>query len=235
MQKCALVEPDPGSGLAATGGTSRHAVGSDEEAVTPWVPSQRSPLTARDPSNLRVAGDTHPGRTRPPFARTGRSALACWARRSGTAPLHLYASQCQPAVAGLLVDRAARICMASLAEAFSRSEVMDLAGPAVYGRGVGYFRQGRVEPQAGGDRRLRATVRGSVPYTVELWVDGGQPGWSCTCPYAEEGSLCKHGVAVALLLDPAGLEADPPATVSTSGEDESGLLVDHVDGLGRER
>jgi len=40
---------------------------------------------------------------------------------------------------------------------------------------------------------------------------------------------------VALLLDPAGLEADPPATVITSGEDQSGLLVDHVDGLGRER
>jgi hypothetical protein len=125
--------------------------------------------------------------------------------------------------------------MESLAEAFSRSGVMELAGPAVYGRGVGYFRQGRVEPEAGGDRRLRATVRGSVPYTVELWVDGGQPGWSCTCPYAEEGSLCKHGVAVALLLDPAGLEADPPTTVNTSREDETGLLVDHVDGLDRER
>ncbi len=66
MQKCALVEPDPGSGLAATGGTSRHAVGSEEEAVTPWVPGQRSLLTALPPNILRVAGDTHPGRTRHP-------------------------------------------------------------------------------------------------------------------------------------------------------------------------
>lgn len=36
--------------------------------------------------------------------------------------------------------------MGPLEEVFSRSEVMALADPAVYARGVGYFRQGRVEP-----------------------------------------------------------------------------------------
>jgi hypothetical protein len=52
--------------------------------------------------------------------------------------------------------------MGSLEEVFSRSAVMALPGPAVYGRGVGYFRQGRVAAEAGGDGRLRATVCGSV-------------------------------------------------------------------------
>jgi tetratricopeptide (TPR) repeat protein len=40
-----------------------------------------------------------------------------------------------------------------------------------------------------------------VPYNVELWVGDGEPTWSCTCPAAEDGSFCKHCVAVALLFD----------------------------------
>ena len=126
----------------------------------------------------------------------------------------------------------------SLEEVFSRSAVMALAGPAVYGRGIGYFREGRVAPEAGSDAELRATVRGSVPYTVEVWDTDGQPGWSCTCPYAEDGSLCKHAVAVTLLLDDAerdALVADPPGAVSVPVEDGDVLLVDHVDGLDRQR
>jgi uncharacterized Zn finger protein len=128
--------------------------------------------------------------------------------------------------------------MGPLAEVFSRPAVMGLAGPAVYGRGVDYFRSGRVEPEAGGESRLRATVRGSVPYTVELWVDGGRPEWSCTCPFAEDGSFCKHGVAVALLLDPAAMDVlpeEPAPPVAASRADEAGLLAEHVDGLDRGR
>lgn len=128
--------------------------------------------------------------------------------------------------------------MGPLEEVFSRSEVMALADPAVYARGVGYFRQGRVEPEAGGDGRLRATVRGSVPYTVELWNVRGQPDWSCTCPYAEDGSFCKHAVAVALMLEDPEREGLPgllPEPVPESADDPDGLLVDHVDGLERDR
>jgi uncharacterized Zn finger protein len=125
-----------------------------------------------------------------------------------------------------------------LVEVFSRPEVMGLAGPDVYGRGVDYFQQGRAEGEADGASRLRATVRGSVPYEVELWAEGGHPCWSCTCPYAEDGSFCKHAVAVALLLDPSGLEAlpdDPPSTVLASRAADAGLLAEHVEGLDRDR
>jgi len=93
---------------------------------------------------------------------------------------------------------------------------MELAGPRSYPRGVGYHREGRVEPEAGSDVRLRARVRGTRPYVVELWVDAGRPGWSCTCPAAEDGSFCKHCVAVALSLDPeapvVSMLGPPPAS-----------------------
>jgi uncharacterized Zn finger protein len=91
--------------------------------------------------------------------------------------------------------------VSSLGERFPSSVIRDLAGPRAFARGVGYFEDGRVEPEAGGELRIRAAVRGSVPYNVELWVDDGEPTWSCTCPAAEDGSFCKHCVAVALLFD----------------------------------
>jgi uncharacterized Zn finger protein len=129
--------------------------------------------------------------------------------------------------------------MEPLAELFSRTALRGLTDPAVYGRGVGYLREGRVEPQAREGSRFRATVRGSVPYTVELWDDGGRPGWSCTCPYAEDGAFCKHGVAVALLLDagapPDALPADLQVSVDEPTDDADGLLVEHLDGLDRDR
>ena len=97
--------------------------------------------------------------------------------------------------------------MMALGDTFGLSVVMGLAGPRAHGRGVAYHRDGRVLAHAADDLRLRATVRGSVPYAVALWVDGGEPRWSCTCPAAEDGSLCKHCVAAAQLLGGADVVA----------------------------
>ena len=91
--------------------------------------------------------------------------------------------------------------MSSLAKVFAAPTVKDLAGSRSYRRGRSYYRDGRVEPSGGSGPGLRARVRGTMPYTVKLWADGGKPGWSCTCPAAEDGSFCKHCVAVALSLD----------------------------------
>jgi len=88
----------------------------------------------------------------------------------------------------------------SLRDVFSVQTMGDLAGQYVYERGVGYHAGGRVEPVEGSDQRVEAVVRGTLPYTVELWVDRGKPAWSCTCPFAEDGSFCKHCVAVGLLF-----------------------------------
>lgn len=127
--------------------------------------------------------------------------------------------------------------MMNLDEVFSVQAVADLAGPRVYPRGVGYHADGRVEPVAGGDQRLEATVRGVFPYSVALWVDDGGPRWSCTCPYAEDGAFCKHCVAVALTVAPD--EVPPFSSVAEPAEPtepsvDSGL-TSYVDGLTHDR
>ena len=91
---------------------------------------------------------------------------------------------------------------------FDAAKVKRLAGPRSYERGVGYLHQRRVETPVERDGRVRAMVRGTVPYIVELWADGDRPRWSCTCPAAEDGAFCKHCVATALALLPRRDEPD---------------------------
>ena len=116
-----------------------------------------------------------------------------------------------------------------------------LAGSAAFDRGVRYMYDGRVQSVAEEDGRLRATVRGTMPYRVELWFDGDELLWSCTCPAAEDGSFCKHCTSVALSLlyadePPDGLDA--PVTGAGSergGESEDTLLQRFVRQLSPER
>jgi uncharacterized Zn finger protein len=44
---------------------------------------------------------------------------------------------------------------------------------------------------------VTATVRGSMPYRVEL-RRAPKVSWSCTCPVGEDGVFCTHCAAVAL-------------------------------------
>ena len=103
--------------------------------------------------------------------------------------------------------------MKTLAEMFDAATVVRLAGPFVYPRGAFYVRDGRVEQAEVRDGRMGATVRGTMPYFVELWADRSRPRWSCTCPAAEDGSFCKHVVAAALSLGP---DESPPLIVSVA-------------------
>jgi len=122
----------------------------------------------------------------------------------------------------------------NLADVLSAQAITALAGPRVYPRGVGYRTDGRVELNVAGDRRMEATVRGSVPYAVELWIESGELEWSCTCPYAEDGAFCKHCVAVALQLVEEPVSILPPVP----GPADAVLAADvsaHVEGLSRER
>ena len=90
--------------------------------------------------------------------------------------------------------------MHPFADVFDAATVVALAEPQVHARGEGYRRNGRVGPLTVCDGRLEATVRGTMPYVVELWAERGEPRWSCTCPAAEDGSFCKHCTAVALSM-----------------------------------
>lgn len=135
--------------------------------------------------------------------------------------------------------------MTSLSDAFDAATVARLAGPVVQARGSAYLHDRRVEPAAVRAGRLEATVRGTVPYLVELWTDGGRPRWSCTCPAAENGSFCKHCTAVALSL--AG-DNDRPGEAPVVGtgrsrdpardgrpEPDTDELADFVRGLAPDR
>lgn len=108
---------------------------------------------------------------------------------------------------------------------FDVSMVMGLAGPRAYGRGTAYRSDGRVEPHEGDGDRVQATVRGSMPYAVELWMDDGEPQWSCTCPAAEDGSFCKHCVAVALSMT----DEEPATTFRALVQDGSSTAEPPVD------
>lgn len=124
----------------------------------------------------------------------------------------------------------------TVAEVFSADALAELSSPASFVRGMFYHSDGRVEQTTQSGGRVRSTVRGSMPYAVELWVDDGEPHWSCTCPAGESGTLCKHCVAVALSatgVDPdSAFDPEPPTTVAATADAE---LAAYVAGLDRDR
>ena len=115
---------------------------------------------------------------------------------------------------------------------FTRSAVMDLAGPRSFARGRAYHAEGRVELQRIKARRVRALVRGTMPYEVEMWEKDGEPAWSCSCPVGDDGDFCKHCVAVALEL----LGDAPPAKQPRAPKSDDGVgLRAHLESLESEQ
>ncbi|OKH96498.1 SWIM zinc finger family protein [Streptomyces uncialis] len=80
-----------------------------------------------------------------------------------------------------------------------------LAGERSFERGLAY-----VDAVSGvevGDGWIRASVRGTERYEVELRLGGrGKPTGTCDCPYGQEGNFCKHLVALGLSV--IGQETD---------------------------
>ncbi len=121
--------------------------------------------------------------------------------------------------------------MHPFADVFDAATVVALAEPQVHVRGEGYRRNGRVGPLTVRDGRLEATVRGTMPYVVELWAERGEPRWSCTCPAAEDGSFCKHCTAVALSMgsDESPLVVPPLAPLARLGRTQTSASDRRVD------
>ncbi len=76
---------------------------------------------------------------------------------------------------------------------------------------------------------VTARVQGTERYLVR--VDAGASTWSCSCPYAADGSFCKHAVAVICVV----ISPDDPepvdAPVSADAPSDLERLVTHVAGL----
>ncbi|MFI8419462.1 SWIM zinc finger domain-containing protein [Streptomyces sp. NPDC085479] len=93
--------------------------------------------------------------------------------------------------------------MGGLTEAKLRA----LAGERSFERGRGYVDE--VSGVEFGDGWIRASVRGTERYDVELVLAGRRkPTGTCDCPYGQEGNFCKHLVALGLAV--IAQEADLP-------------------------
>jgi uncharacterized Zn finger protein len=106
--------------------------------------------------------------------------------------------------------------------------VRRMTDPRSFQRGREYARSelvGRVQHLAGG---VRATVRGSDDYTVELRSRSGSPlVCRCSCPVGVSGAFCKHCVALAIVVSVSGRPGppDPRAYLESLGRDELVELV----------
>jgi uncharacterized Zn finger protein len=87
---------------------------------------------------------------------------------------------------------------AKLSDVLTLAEVQSLADTKTFARGKAYFHDGVVSGLDERDEAVRATVRGTHTYRVELAVDDGDLAYDCNCPVGNEGVFCKHAVAVAL-------------------------------------
>lgn len=97
-------------------------------------------------------------------------------------------------------------------------------------RGLAYQNQGRVEIETEGPGSVVATVRGAMPYRIEL-RRAGKVAWSCTCPVGEDGDFCKHCVAVALHV--ASDEPEQPRSRLAKSNDGPDLRA-YLSGVGTE-
>jgi uncharacterized Zn finger protein len=109
--------------------------------------------------------------------------------------------------------------------AFSLEALRAYAWGRSFERGTAYAADGRVKRLTVTDREASATVRGSRAYRVRLWIEDGQPAFSCTCPVADDGLFCKHCVAVGLAASEAAACAAGDASGAIDDDRASGSIA----------
>lgn len=90
----------------------------------------------------------------------------------------------------------------ALLDALSDGALEGASNSAIFKRGRAYAQSDAVqavEQEDGPVPAARATVMGTRPYEVEVWVHEGMVGGRCDCPNAEDGWFCKHQVALAMV------------------------------------
>lgn len=111
--------------------------------------------------------------------------------------------------------------------AFTRRSMQMMTGPRLFERGLFYAADGRVGPPTVTASSVKATVQGSSTYRVVLSIDEeDQAACDCSCPVGSKGVVCKHAVAVALVVTNAD---EDPDQHSEAGTDLRGYLagLDH--------
>jgi uncharacterized Zn finger protein len=112
-------------------------------------------------------------------------------------------------------------------KAFARRTLEAMADRRSFERGLLYAANGRVGKRTVTKARVKAQVRGSSSYQVELSLDDGQPVFDCSCPVGLEGRFCKHVVALALVVTDAIADPDQQAEAVID-------IRTYLDGLARD-
>jgi len=118
--------------------------------------------------------------------------------------------------------------MPDLNEWLSHAALEDYAGEVIFRRGEAYFRQGAVSRLRDRGDKVSARVHGTQAYRVELWTNGQEFNYDCTCPHAATGNFCKHCVAVGLaFLDGRARGYEP----GVSGDEAWDAIQRHLQDL----
>ena len=109
-----------------------------------------------------------------------------------------------------------------------REDWKELFAPHILQRGRAYYKEGSVETLRWEGGVVKAVVLGSERYRVEIGLEDGQiTGWFCDCPYALDGTPCKHLAAVFYELnDDSGKEPVPQTGQRPIRELIQGLNLD---------
>ena len=110
-----------------------------------------------------------------------------------------------------------------------RSNWQDQFEPHILERGLDYFEQGLVHDIKQSGNMVTAVVSGSKDYAVQLKMSRGELSlMECTCPYADDGSACKHMAALCFAVED-GLVSPPASTIT--GRAKSELLAQTINKL----
>ena len=86
-----------------------------------------------------------------------------------------------------------------LIDVLTLQAIQALADARTFARGMAYFHGGAVGLLDADEYEARASVQGTQRYRVRLAVgSGAELDYECDCPVGDDGTFCKHAVAVAL-------------------------------------
>jgi uncharacterized Zn finger protein len=101
----------------------------------------------------------------------------------------------------------------NLVDVLTLRAIQKLADTGTLARGTAYFHDGAVGLLDEDKCEVRASVQGTQRYRVRLAAGSdGELEYECDCPVGDDGTFCKHAVAVALSwLENAGEEVFEPS------------------------
>ncbi|QUJ74887.1 SWIM zinc finger family protein [Haloarcula marismortui] len=113
----------------------------------------------------------------------------------------------------------------------TREAIRSLCTEQSFERGRNYYRQDRVQEVEIDGGEIRATVRGSNYYDVDIDIGDDTIRTHCSCPYDHAGD-CKHIVAVLLAVDDRDIntvrETDPESSEPLPATGDLESLVEQI-------